>query len=197
MKTLPDIQAEGERIARETTRSGDGSYLWTDLVGAIQTAMSEERARNSELAADFSRLRETLSKSAMVNSPRDPELVKFLEGVVGVVEANSYEKMMLWVENSRRETPLCDSGLARMKWESSNHGIGRTIGYLASRPIHLGLIVNVINGHRILFLDVTSTVVDHDLIRDWLLTVLPASAIKENGYVRYEDAENLYAVLPR
>lgn len=46
MKLLPDIEAEGERIVRDTyKREGDFGYLWTDVVGAVQTAISEERAR--------------------------------------------------------------------------------------------------------------------------------------------------------
>lgn len=44
---LPDIEAEGERIVRETYRpSAKGGYLWTDVVGAVQTAIAEERARH-------------------------------------------------------------------------------------------------------------------------------------------------------
>lgn len=44
---LPDIEAEGERIVRDTyKREGDFGYLWTDVVGAVQTAISEERARH-------------------------------------------------------------------------------------------------------------------------------------------------------
>lgn len=42
---LPDIITEGERLARETPKT-NGTYLWTDLVGAIQTAIAEERARH-------------------------------------------------------------------------------------------------------------------------------------------------------
>jgi len=46
MDDLPDIEAEGERIANETWRHPSGMYLWTDLVGAIQTAIVEERERH-------------------------------------------------------------------------------------------------------------------------------------------------------
>lgn len=44
---LPDIEQEGERLASETWRHPSGMYLWTDLVGAIQTAIAEERARHA------------------------------------------------------------------------------------------------------------------------------------------------------
>lgn len=42
---LPDILTEGERLASETPKT-NGAYLWTDLVGALQTAIAEERARH-------------------------------------------------------------------------------------------------------------------------------------------------------
>jgi hypothetical protein len=41
-----DINFEGERIANDTWRHPSGNYLWTDLVGAIQTGIFEERERN-------------------------------------------------------------------------------------------------------------------------------------------------------
>lgn len=52
-----DIEAEGERLANETFRHPSGMYLWTDLVGAIQTAISDERARNADM---LSRVRKRL-----------------------------------------------------------------------------------------------------------------------------------------
>lgn len=46
---LPDIESEGERIVAETHRHHSGMYLWTDVVGAVQTAIAEERARHVRL----------------------------------------------------------------------------------------------------------------------------------------------------
>lgn len=43
---LPDIEVEGERLVAETHKQADGRYLWTDVVGAVQTAISEERKRH-------------------------------------------------------------------------------------------------------------------------------------------------------
>lgn len=53
-----DIHAEGERIANETYKPRAGGYLWTDLVGAIQTGIAEERERN---AAHWAALRKRLA----------------------------------------------------------------------------------------------------------------------------------------
>jgi hypothetical protein len=47
VEELPEIEAEGERLAAETHKHSSGMYLWTDLVGAIQTAIAEERARHA------------------------------------------------------------------------------------------------------------------------------------------------------
>ena len=42
----PNIVEEGERLANDTPRMASGNYLWTDLVGAVQTAIADERARH-------------------------------------------------------------------------------------------------------------------------------------------------------
>lgn len=42
----PDIASEGERLVRETYKPEGGGYLWTDVVGVVQTAIAEERARH-------------------------------------------------------------------------------------------------------------------------------------------------------
>jgi len=46
-RELPEIHAEGERIVADTHKQADGRYLWTDVVGAVQTAIYEERKRHS------------------------------------------------------------------------------------------------------------------------------------------------------
>lgn len=63
---LPDILAEGERIAADTPRTASGTYLWTDLVGAVQTAIADERARHptdSSIVPDDEGLREQINQA--------------------------------------------------------------------------------------------------------------------------------------
>jgi len=44
---LPAIEPEGERIVAETYCHNSGMYLRTDVIGAVQTAIAEERARHA------------------------------------------------------------------------------------------------------------------------------------------------------
>ncbi|WLJ71100.1 hypothetical protein [Sphingomonas phage Carli] len=46
MGRLPEIEAEGIRLVNETYKPKDGGYLWTDVVGCVQTAIDEERKRH-------------------------------------------------------------------------------------------------------------------------------------------------------
>jgi hypothetical protein len=119
----------------------------------------------------------------------DKEIATFLEGCVGVVEANSYERHMLWDENRRRDT--CRS------WESNNQGLMAHVGTLAKMPVWVSLWTTKVDGHKILFIDPTSAVVDHRMIRKWLKKNLPKTAFRQDGYVNKTDAMNFHNVLPR
>ena len=61
---MTDIHEEGERIANETWKHPSGNYLWTDLVGAIQTGIHEERIRyHQSLEPVRKKLRDDLDSS--------------------------------------------------------------------------------------------------------------------------------------
>lgn len=119
----------------------------------------------------------------------DREMTDFLAGVVGVVEATSYEYHMLWVENQRADRPRT--------WEEISLGLLKTVGCLDDRPVCVSLRKARVGGHLLLFVDPTSQVVDHVMIDDWLLTTLPDSACRENGHVNRTDAMNFHNVFPR
>ena len=97
----------------------------------------------------------------------DNTLTEFLRGVVGVVEANSFEKHMLWKD---RGTDV---------WEGYCEGYLETVGHINKRPVCLSILVDVVNGHRLLFIEPTSQLVDHKMIDAWLLNVLPATAYRD------------------
>jgi hypothetical protein len=62
----------------------------------------------------------------------------------------------------------------------------------------ISLTVNTVHGHRILFLEATSMVVDHQMIEDWLKANLPPTAFKDDGkYLNKENAMNFHTLLPR
>lgn len=124
----------------------------------------------------------TLAK--VVAIPASWEIKAYLDGVIGVVEANSFESMRLW------ETK------GDLSWISSSCGLGQTIGHIDGRPVFLSLTTAVIDDHKIVFLDVTSEVVDWNLILTWLRDTLPATAFRENGYINKTDAMNFRNVFP-
>lgn len=121
----------------------------------------------------------------------DQEMVDFLAGVVGVVEANSFEHLTLWQDNQRQPKP--------MAWEENRSGGPLvTVGELAGMPVCIALRVERVGGHSLLFVDATSQVVDHRLIDKWLLDNLPPTARHApGGYINRVDAMNFPNVFPR
>lgn len=119
----------------------------------------------------------------------DKEITDFLEGVVGVIEANSFERYTLWDRNRRSEKPLT--------WEQEYSGLMETVGRLADRPVCISLIKARVSGHLLLFIYPTSQVVDHLLIDAWLAAAIPVTGKRFNGYVNRVNAMNFHNVFPR
>ena len=115
---------------------------------------------------------------------------EFLEGVVGVVEATSYESMKLW------ETYHKEKGYS---WVQNPSGPLVTVGWLMNdRPVCISLFCNTIKGHKILFLEATSILVDWEMINVWLKENLPKTAFQDNGvYVNKVTSSNFHNVFPR
>ncbi len=113
------------------------------------------------------------------SSPRvEQDMVDFFAGVVGAVEANGYERLKLWEEYQK-------------EWEEDSRGGPLiTVGQLAEMPVCIALNKVKVRGHSILLWEPTSQVVDHRLIKAWLLTHLPKDT-------RREDAMNFHNALPR
>lgn len=114
------------------------------------------------------------------------EIAKFLEGVVGVVEATNCEKHFLWKENRDRVHPR--------KWEENLSGLGQTVGRLAGMPVCISLLTATVDGRKLLFVHPTSQVVDHRMIDLWLKETLPETAIRPDGYVNSTDATNFHVM---
>lgn len=120
----------------------------------------------------------------------DPEMSSFLNGVIGVVDANSYERHMLWDENRRREQPKT--------WEQDNSGLMEIVGNVGDMPVCVVLWKATVGGHLLLFVDPTSQVVDHRMIDKWLAEAMPPTAFREgSGFVNRADAMNFHNVFPR
>jgi hypothetical protein len=121
------------------------------------------------------------------NGNPEDQITTFLSGVVGVVEANSYEARCLWQE--------CQS---RYLWIQDSKGLFETIGHIGDMPVCVSLFIVEVDRHKILFVEATSQVVDHHMIDKWLAEKLPRTAFRDGGeYVNKVDAQNFHNVLPR
>lgn len=127
-----------------------------------------------------------LHEAAKVRAPKkmkkaeDSEMLRFLEGVEGVVEATRNEEMHIY----SRVVEM----FGKDAWEGSNSGFNETVGYLDNRPICISLHTKKIKGTKILFWHATSQLVDHAMINEWL---------KLNTPDNRTDATNWHNVLPR
>lgn len=116
------------------------------------------------------------------------DMEEFLKEVVGVVEATSYEGMCLWREYHQQR---------KVSWEQSRGGYMPTIGEVAGKPVVLSLLINRIGSRPILFMEVTSVVVDHSMVEEWLKLHLPPTAFKSGGkYINKVDAMNFHNIFP-
>ncbi len=119
----------------------------------------------------------------------DPgERESFLLGAIGVVEVDRYSHHALWADNDRR-------GDVKLSWSSNSDGLADTAGYLSGFPVVVTLWSAVVDGKKLIFVEPTSRVVDHDLIRTYLEKVMPWSAKRPNGKLNITDAVNFHNVL--
>jgi hypothetical protein len=103
--------------------------------------------------------------------PVDPRVSVYLEGVIGVVEATGYESLALWKFHHEEH---------KESWISGTIGYSEVVGYINERPVCVTLTVNVVRGQPVLFLEASSQIVDHQMIKDWLLKALPRTAFRKN-----------------
>lgn len=164
----------------------------------LETPEDANAARRElyELAKSVRKAIERRDVAAQIVTSADEQMVKYLDGIIGVVEANSYEQHMLWVEYSEEGSKYGGRPDARrFPWQSTGHGYGETVGHFGDMPVHVGLMTVTVDGHKILMFDVTSTVVNHDMVRAWLDKNMPASARQpDDGRVNRVDAQNFHNI---
>lgn len=117
----------------------------------------------------------------------DAEIIEFLDGVEGVVEANSYEYGAIWETYHRK---------LGHTWVENLSGHGRTVGRIGDMPIAISLRTAVVKGFKILFVYPTSQVVDYRMIEAWLSANVPETTERVNGYLRVNDSNNFHNVFP-
>lgn len=109
-----------------------------------------------------------------------------LDGVVGIVEANTYEQHMLWNENRHRAQPKT--------WKENPSGLLEVIGHFCDMPVCVSLITAEVGGHKLAFVHAISQVVDYRMIDSWMNVAFPESAFRENGSINKVDAMNFHNV---
>jgi hypothetical protein len=121
----------------------------------------------------------------MCEEDESDDVKRLFEGVIGVVEATSYEKLCLWREFSD-------------VWEQGGGGYLITVGQIGGQPICISVFVDTVRGHRILFYEATSAAVDHGTIDKWLMKNLPLSATRRGAgeYLNKHNAMNFFNVFP-
>lgn len=129
-------------------------------------------------------------KTTFYIDPQDKDLFK---DVVFLVEASHTEQHFLWKENFYEKTRQFD---AVKSWEDEGMGHGITIGQLDKRPVCVTMFYAKINGHRVMFYEGTSQVVDHKMIEEWLQHWTLKTVRWDNGHRwAHSDAMNFHHCL--
>lgn len=103
--------------------------------------------------------------------------------VVFVVEADDYAQQKLWEDWHKK-----------LSWEPSTRGEMIQIGSILDRPIVITLFVHTLQGHKVLFYNATSQLVDHQMVEEWLEK--HCNPKWDNGTRRaHTDANNFHHVI--
>jgi hypothetical protein len=109
-------------------------------------------------------------------------------GVVGIVEATSFEKLCLWQGVQKEQG----------SWEQNLSGSLVTVGKVGELPVCVSIFIDKVKGHKIVFWHATSQVVDYDMIETWFNDNLPQTAFRPGtSYVNSVDSMNFHNVFPR
>lgn len=87
----------------------------------------------------------------------DEKLKALLTLTEFIVEANDFERGYLW----ERYSPHCD-------WKDETMGASVVVGEFGGMPVNVTMFWSLLNGHRVMFYDAVSAVVDHRMVEKWL-----------------------------
>lgn len=117
----------------------------------------------------------------------DDELVKFMDGAIGVVEMTREEEMAIWERYTKEY---------KYTWVSNNSGYGKNVGFLADMPVFISLSTAVVKGYKLVFWHPTSQVVDYRMIEDWFTLNAPEASREKDGRYNRTDATNFHNIFP-
>lgn len=110
----------------------------------------------------------------------DDTVQRYLEGAVSVVDANSFETLALW-QRWHKEMGK--------QWDETRSGYLVTVGMYNKRPVCICIDSAIVDGHKIIFIDACSQLVDHKLVDKWVKLNLPN--------VTRTNAMNFHNAFPR
>lgn len=68
------------------------------------------------------------------------------------------------------------------------------VGQIGDKEVWISPLAHIVNGRKILFVDATSSLVDWNMIEEYLKKNVP-SAVKENGYLNKQNAMNFHCLV--
>ncbi|WP_411839896.1 hypothetical protein [Paracoccus sp. ME4] len=181
MRAMAERTLKGYRSRCEADREAAGEALSTAPDPARDAFRMNLGKLNAAIAAQ-----EQVAPRGNGPLPVPEEVARFLDGVIGVVEANRFEASRLWREHHDKRT-----------WIEHRSGFGCTVGYRHGDPVCISLLTATVDGHRILFYHPTSPVVDWGLIDAWMVANLPKSAFRSGSdVVNRTDSMNFTIIFP-
>jgi hypothetical protein len=157
----------------------DGQKFW-HLLRAINAVAAEPAVKKKG------------EVSFILGNPKvdDAELTEFLAGTEGIIEdSSSLATSYIYEKVTERD--------GRDAYKQHGMGLMHTVGEVGDMPVCVSLTYNHIRGHKILFVEATSAVVDHRMVREWIEQVAPQSAYDEYGRLNISDANNWPNAIPR
>lgn len=124
----------------------------------------------------------------------DEELLKFCDGITGLVEATDCERQFLWqtyaveAEGLLGYTTSQITLIPRVRWFGSTNLLSRHIGTIDERPIWVQFARATIGGSVIIFWTVTSELADFKMAKKYLDGLI----LKMKAQVNRTDAINFH-----
>lgn len=122
----------------------------------------------------------------MTDTIRYESLQDVYKDVHGIVEATSYEALMLWREFHQEQ---------KLSWVQNNSGWLECVGKVGDREVWISPLAHIVNGRKILFVEATSVVVDWDLIEEYLKKNVPSAVTRNEIYLNKENAMNFHCLV--
>ncbi len=123
----------------------------------------------------------------MTDTIRYETLEDVYKDVHGIVEANSFESLELWKYWHQEKG---------YTWVQNNHGWLVKVGeIIKGKEVWISPVAHIVNGRKILFVDATSSVVDWNMIEEYLKENVPSAVTRNKIYLNKENAMNFHCLV--